>query len=291
MQVHLVDGTYELFRSYFGAPPAKAPDGREVGATRGILRSMLSLLQEDGVTHVAVAFDHVIESFRNDLYAGYKTGAGIEPELFAQFPLAERATQALGIVTWPLVEFEADDGIAAAVARFRDNPEVERLVICSPDKDLSQLVEGKRIVCFDRMRGKIVDEVAVIEKFGVPPALIPDYLALVGDSADGFPGVPKWGAKSSAALLSRYGSIDAIPNDPILWDVPVRGAASLSHSFESHREEAALYKQLATLRDDVPITETLDDLRWRGADREALTALCAEIGDDNFAERITAWRE
>jgi 5'-3' exonuclease len=291
MQVHLVDGTYELFRSYFGAPPAKDPTGREVGATRGILRSMLALLQEPGVTHIGVAFDHVIESFRNDLYAGYKTGTGIEPELLAQFPLAERATEALGIVTWPLIEFEADDGIATAVSRFRSDQRVERIVICSPDKDLSQLVEGERIVCFDRMRGKVIDEAGVIEKFGVPPAAIPDYLALVGDSADGYPGIPRWGAKSSAALLARYGSIDEIPNDPILWDVPVRGGAALSAGLEAAREEAALFKQLATLRFDAPVSESLDDLEWRGANRGALGALCEDIGDEGFIGRIPRWQE
>ncbi|HUF52857.1 MAG TPA: 5'-3' exonuclease H3TH domain-containing protein [Dehalococcoidia bacterium] len=290
MQVHLVDGTYELFRAHFGAPPAKAPDGREVGATRGIMRSMLSLLGEDGVTHVAVSFDHVIESFRNDMYAGYKTSAGVDAELLAQFPLAERATEVLGLVTWPLVEFEADDGIATAAARFKDDPEVERIVVCSPDKDLSQLVEGTRVVCFDRMRGKVTDEAGVVEKFGVGPAQIPDYLALVGDSADGYPGVPKWGAKSSAALLSRYGSIEAIPSDAMLWDVAVRGAPALSLSLETHRTEAALYKQLATLCYDVPMPETLDDLRWQGADRQALTALCRDLGDEGFLERVSHWR-
>ena len=213
MKSLLVDGTYELFRSFYGPPPKRAPDGREVGATIGLMRSMLGLINEPGVTHIACAFDHVVESFRNDLFAGYKTGAGIDPELFAQFPLAEQAVRALGIVVWPMVEFEADDAIATAAVRFKDEPGVAQVVICSPDKDLAQLVTGNKVVCWDRRREIVYDEAAVIEKFGVAPASIPDYLALVGDSADGIPGIPVWGAKSSAALLSRYGRIEAIPGD------------------------------------------------------------------------------
>ena len=201
MKIHLVDGTYELFRSFYGPPPKKAPDGREVGATIGLMRSMLALINEPGVTHIACAFDHVVESFRNDLFAGYKTGAGIDPDLFAQFPLAEQAVRALGIVVWPMVEFEADDAIATAAVRFKDDPGVDQVVICSPDKDLAQLVSGKKIVCWDRRREIVYDEDAVVEKYGVSPGSIPDWLALVGDSADGIPGIPAWGAKSSAALL------------------------------------------------------------------------------------------
>jgi 5'-3' exonuclease len=291
MRIHLVDGTYELFRSYFGAPRSQTPDGREVGATRGILRSLHSLLREDGVTHVAAAFDHVIESFRNDLFAGYKTGEGVPEELMAQFPLAERAAHALGIVVWPMVEFEADDALATAAARWADAPEVEQILICTPDKDLAQCVRGSRVVCFDRMRRRVLDEAGVVLKFGVPPASIPDWLALVGDTADGIPGVPRWGEKGAAALLARYGRVEAIPGLEREWDVPVRGAAALGQSLREHAGHVGLYRQLATLRTDVPLTETLDDLRWRGARRAELTALCAEIGEDDLVGRIQAWRE
>src|SRR5512145_2827623 len=210
MNIHLIDGTYELFRNHFGAPPKKAPDGREVGATLGLLRSLLMLLGSPGVTHMGVAFDHVIESFRNDLYSGYKTGEGVDPLLLAQFPLAEKAVAALGVVVWPMVEFEADDALATAAARFKKNKSVEQIVICSVDKDLTQMVEGQRVVCWDRRREIILDEKGVVEKFGVSPESIPDYLALVGDSADGYPGLPGWGSKSAAAILARYGHFESI---------------------------------------------------------------------------------
>jgi len=203
MKIHLVDGTYELyelFRSFYGPPPRKAPDGREVGATIGLMRSMLSLIGDSEVTHIACAFDHVVESFRNDLFAGYKTGAGIDPHLFAQFPLAEQAVKALGIVVWPMIEFEADDAIATAAVRFKDEPGVDQVVICSPDKDLAQMVVGQQIICWDRRREIVYDEAAVVEKYGVAPTSIPDWLALVGDSADGIPGIPTWGAKSSGMI-------------------------------------------------------------------------------------------
>ena len=212
MRIHLIDGTYELFRAYYGAPGTLGPDGSEVGATRGILRSLLSLLREDGVSHVACAFDHVIESFRNDLFDGYKTGEGVPAELMAQFPLAERAAHALGLVVWPMVEFEADDALATAAARFAVSSDVEQILICTPDKDMAQCVSGSRIVCLDRMRRRILDEPGVAEKFGVSPASIPDWLALVGDDADGIPGVPRWGGKSASALLARYGHLEAIPD-------------------------------------------------------------------------------
>src|SRR5262245_22503294 len=217
MKVHLVDGTYELFRNHFGAPPKTAPDGRQVGATLGLLRSLLMLVTSPGVTHVACAFDHVIESFRNDLYDGYKTSEGVDPILLAQFPLAEKAVSALGVVVWPMIEFEADDALATAVGRFRKNKSVEQILICSPDKDLSQLVDGERIVCWDRRRELIIDEDAVVEKFGVRPASIADWLALVGDSADGFPGIPGWGAKSASTVLAYYEHIEAIPDDAGKW--------------------------------------------------------------------------
>lgn len=290
MRIHLIDGTYELFRSFHGAPPATAPDGAQVGATRGLLRSLLSLLREDGVTHVACAFDHVIESFRNELFEGYKTGEGIDEELWSQFPLAERAAHALGVVVWPMVEFEADDALATAAARWAGSAGVEQVVICSPDKDLAQCVRGTRVVCYDRMRHRMMDEAGVIEKFGVPPASIPDWLALVGDAADGIPGVPRLGSKSAAALLSRYGKLDLIPGNEIHWNVTVRGAAAIAESLRQHRDVATLYRQLATLRTDVPLAESLDDLRWQGARRAELEAVCHEIGDDSFLERIPRWR-
>jgi len=287
MYVHLVDGTFELFRAYFGSPPSTDADGKEVGAARGLARSMLALLGERDVTHVAIAFDHVIESFRNDLYPGYKTGDGIDPALYGQFALAEEACRALGIVTWPMIEFECDDALATAAARFAAAPAVERVVICSPDKDLAQCVQGERIVCFDRMRRKRLDERGVIEKFGVKPASIPDWLALVGDSADGYPGIPRWGAKSAGAVLAVYERLEAIPDDAAEWKVPVRGAAALAASFATHRSEALLFRQLATLRADVPLAESLDDLRWRGPDVAALTGIAQSWGDDSIVERAT----
>jgi 5'-3' exonuclease len=283
LKLHLVDGTYELFRAYYGAPPATSPAGAEVGATRGLLRSLLSLAHEPVVTHVAVAYDHVIESFRNDLFAGYKTGEGVPPELMSQFELAERGTAALGMVVWPMREFEADDALATGAFRWADA--VEQVVVCSPDKDLTQCVRGDRVVCLDRLRRKLLDEAGVSAKFGVPPASIPDWLALVGDSADGYPGIPRWGAKSAAAVLARYKHVEAIPDDAARWDVGVRGAAALAASLRERREEAALYKVLATLRTDVPLAEELGGLRWRGADAERLKAFCEEIGDADLLAR------
>src|SRR6266540_1446810 len=266
MKIHLVDGTYELFRNHFGAPPKKAPDGREVGATLGLLRSLLMLLMSPEVTHVGVAFDHVIESFRNELFLGYKTSEGVDPNLLAQFPLAEEAISALGVAVWPMVEFEADDALGTAAARFNKNKSVEQIIICSPDKDLAQLVSGNRIVCWDRRRDIIIDEAGVVDKFGVHPQSIPDWLALVGDSADGYPGIPGWGAKSASVVLARYEQLESIPDDPSKWRVnsisPGR-AVSLAASLAGRREEAALYKELATVREDVPIKEKLSDLKWQ----------------------------
>ena len=285
MNIHLVDGTYELFRGFYGPPPKKSPDGREVGATLGLMRSMLTLLNDLQVTHIACAFDHVVESFRNDLFAGYKTGAGIDPDLFAQFPLAEQAVSALGIVAWPMVELEADDAIATAAVRFKDQPGVDQVIICSPDKDLAQVVTGQQVVCWDRRREIVYDEPAVIEKYGVAPASIPDYLALVGDSADGIPGIPGWGAKSSAALLSKFRHIESIPDDTSNWDITPGRARRLASNLADHRQEAELYRQLTTLRTDVPIIEDLSDLEWRGA-REELTAFCEELGAGDISERV-----
>jgi 5'-3' exonuclease len=273
-----------LFRAFFGAPSSHGRDGQEVGATRALGRSMLYLLSDAEVTHVGCAFDHVIESFRNDLFAGYKTGAGIEEALLSQFPLAERMTQALGLVTWPMIEFEADDAIAACAASSAEDPRVEQVVICSPDKDMAQCVVADRIVCWDRMRNKRLDQAGVLEKFGVLPESIPDWLALVGDTADGIPGIPRWGAKSAAAVLREYVHIQHIPDDAAQWRVPVRGGAALAATLAAARPAAELYCKLATLRRDVPLLESLDDLAWRGPDLESLSALAAELGDERIVD-------
>ena len=291
MKVHLVDGTYELFRAHFGAFPAVAPDGRTVGAVRGLVQTLLALLRQDDVTHVAVAFDHVIESFRNELFDGYKTGEGTSEELLAQFDPAEIATEALGIVTWPMTEFEADDAIATAGVRFADDPRVEQVVICSPDKDLMQVVRGDKIVSLDRRREILTNEAGVVDKFGVPPEAIPDYLALVGDSADGIPGVPRWGVKGASTLLARYGNIEAIPDSELLWDVKIRSAKSMAATLAEHRADAALYKELATLRLDVPLTESVDDLEWGGARQTAFSNLCDELGFGQLRSAPTRWTE
>jgi len=255
------------------------------------MRSLCSLLLEVGTTHVAIAFDHVIESFRNDLFDGYKTGDGIEPELWAQFGLAEEVSSALGLVVWPMVEFEADDVLASAAHRWSDVNDVDRILICSPDKDLAQCVDGDRVVLLDRMRRRVITESDVVEKWGVSPASIPDLLALMGDSADGIPGIARWGLKSAGRLLAEYGSIEDIPRDPETWRVKVRGAAGLSAHLEAEREEARLYKSLTILRRDVPIKETLEDLEWRGARRSALARVAQKLGDGQIMERIPQWRE
>lgn len=286
MDVHLIDGTYELFRSWFGAPEATSPSGQEVGATRGFLRSMAAMLRDESVTHVGCAFDHTVESFRNDLFDGYKTGEGLEPELFDQFPLVERASHALGMVTWPMVEFEADDALATAAEKLRTDPRVDRVVIASPDKDLCQCVVGDVVVTLDRRRQIVLNEEGVRDKFGVSPESIPDYLALVGDPADGIPGIPRWGAKSASAVLAKFVHLEAIPDDPEQWNVKVRGAATLANNLREHQEDAMLYRTLATLRTDAPIHESLDDLRWSGPNREELVALCEEIGERNLLGRI-----
>jgi len=286
MKVHLVDGTYELFRSWFGAPKSKSPSGQEVGATRSFLRSMVAMLRDEQVTHLACAFDQTVESFRNELFAGYKTGEGLEPELLAQFPLVERASEALGLITWPMVELEADDMLASAATKFRDAPGVEQIVICSPDKDLCQCVRGSKVVTLDRRRGITLDADGVREKFGVSPESIPDYLALVGDEADGIPGIARWGAKSASAVLAKLIHLEQIPDDPDRWGVKVRGAATLAKNLREGRDEAMLYRMLATLRTDAPIAESLDDLRWTGPDRPALEALCEEIGERSVLGRV-----
>ncbi len=292
MKIHLVDGTYELFRHHFGAPPRKSPDGREVGATIGLVRSMYALANSPGITHVGIAFDHVIESFRNDLYPGYKTSQGVDPALLDQFPLAEEAASALGFVVWPMIEFEADDALATAVELFKSSSLVEQIVICSPDKDLAQLVSGDRIVCGDRRRELVQDEPGVLAKYGVPPRSIPDWLALVGDSADGYPGIPGWGAKSAAAVLSRYGQLESIPEEPAKWIegiVSPGRARRLAETLSGKREEAFLYRKLALLRRDVPIKEKPGDLEWTGA-FPRLRKICRELGEDQLPSRIQLWR-
>ncbi len=290
-RVHLIDGTFELFRCYFGAPAARSPDGREVGAVRGLLRSLHALIRSEPVTHGGAAFDTVIESFRNDLFSGYKTGAGLPPELTDQFPLAEEAAAALGLVVWGMIEFEADDAIAAAAALCAAEPEVEQVVIVSPDKDFGQCVRGSRIVCLDRPRRRQMDEDGVVARFGVSPASIPDYLALVGDTADGIPGLPGWGARSSSLVLARHRHLDAIPADPSSWGVTVRGAKALAETLVARREDALLYRHLATLRTDVPLgVARAGDLVWRGARRELLEPFCRSIGDPAFLAEVTTWQ-
>lgn len=290
MKLHLVDGTYELFRAFYGAPSSINGSGQEVGATRGILRTLLGLIRDESATHIGCAFDHQIESFRNQLFGGYKTGEGIDPAFFAQFPLAERATHALGIVVWPMIDFEADDALATAAAQWEDHPEVTQVVICSPDKDLAQCVHSDRVVMLDRRRRILLDEAGVREKFGIPPASIPDYLALVGDAADGIPGIPRWGPKTAGMLLSRFGSIEAIPRDPNFWGVDVRGKDALAESLNGRRDDAELYRTLAVLRRDVPLEETLEDLEWKGVRHEEMQALCAELGESELLERVPRWR-
>ncbi|MDQ3370107.1 MAG: flap endonuclease [Myxococcota bacterium] len=277
VQVHLIDGTYELFRAWFGAPPAQHA-GREVGATRSLMRSMAMLLGRGTITHAGVAFDHVIESFRNELFPGYKTGEGVPEGLTAQFELAERATRALGLVVWPMIEFEADDAIGTAAAQLALDPTVEQVRITAVDKDMCQCVIGTRVVCWDRFKDHVLDEAGVIAKHGVPPASIPDLLALVGDTADGIPGLSGWGKSSAAKVLSVYGHLDAIPDDPATWTIAIRGADRLATALREHREEARLYRLLATLRTDCPISCEASELAWRGVNRPALDAICAELG-------------
>jgi 5'-3' exonuclease len=289
MKIHLVDGTYELFRSHFGAPPKKAPNGQEVGATLGLVRSFMLLLSDPEVTHVAVAFDHVIESFRNKMYAGYKSSVGIDPVILNQFPLAEAAVKALGLVTWPMVKFEADDAIAAAVAKFKKIKSVEQIVICSVDKDLTQMVERDKVVCWDRRREIVLDEKGVIEKFGVSPESIPDFLALVGDSADGYPGIQGWGEKSTSRVLAKYKHIEAIPSDPNKLGLGLGRATTLLENLKNNYKDALLFRELSTLRTDVPIKESLADLKWQGATSK-LKKVCLELGDTRIPERVTKWK-
>jgi 5'-3' exonuclease len=277
LDVHLIDGTYELFRHYYALPSARDRDGREVAAVRGVLTSVLGMIR-GGATHVAVATDHVIESFRNGLWPGYKTGAGIEPDLLAQFKLLEETLSAAGVVVWPMIEFEADDALGAgAVAAARD-ARVERVIICTPDKDLAQCVRGTRIVQLNRRTRVTLDEAGVIQKFGVSPASIPDYLALVGDAADGYPGLPGWGAKSSAAVLAKFVHLESIPADWREWHVNASSAGTLARTLSIERDRALLFRTLATLRTDIPLFDNVDELQWRGA----------EPGFEELAARLDA---
>jgi 5'-3' exonuclease len=289
MKIHLVDGTYELFRAHFGAPPKKSASGQEVGATVGMVRSLLMLLQTEGVTHVAVAFDHVIESFRNKMYAGYKSSAGVDPIILNQFELAEKAVSALGVPVWSMVKFEADDAIATAVTKFKKEKSVGQIVICSVDKDLTQMVEGKKVICWDRRREILLDEKGVVEKFGVKPESIPDYLALVGDTADGYPGIKSWGEKSTAAVLAKFKHIESIPKDPKKIPLSLGRATTLVENLQANYKDALLFRELSTLRTDVLLKETLKDLEWRGA-YPRLKKLCQELREERIVERVKKWR-
>ena len=286
MKVHLVDGTYELFRHFFGAPPHRNEAGQEVAAVRGVLGSVLQLLVE-GATHVGVATDHVIESFRNDLWAGYKTGDGVDPDLKSQFWPLEDALVALGVMVWPMVETEADDALASAAAVAADDSRVEQVVICTPDKDLGQCVRARHVVQLDRRKNLLIDEAGVVAKFGVPPTSIPDYLALVGDSADGFPGLSGWGAKSAATVLARWGHLEGIPREAGDWDVTVRGAPKLAATLQDDFERALLFKDLATLRVERELLPGADTLLWEGPTTE-FRAVCDMLDAPGVARRADA---
>jgi 5'-3' exonuclease len=282
VDVYLIDGTYELFRHYYALPSARDADGREVAAVRGVLASILSLIN-GGATYVGVATDHVIESFRNQLWPGYKTGEGVPPDLLSQFPLLEEALTALGVTVWPMIEFEADDALASASVLAADCPEVGRILICTPDKDLAQCVRGTRVVQMIRRTRTIRDEAGVTAKFGVEPASIPDYLALVGDAADGYPGLPGWGAKSTSAVLARFRHLEAIPEDASAWSVNAANAAALARTLARERDRAMLFRQLATLRTDIPLFDSIETLRWTGP-----AAAFAELGSRLDAATTTS---
>ncbi len=287
MKLYLIDGTYELFRHHFGAPPRQKPDGAEIGATAGIIASTLALLTDPEVTHVAAAFDSVIESFRNVMYPSYKDSTGMEEDLLSQFPLAERAMRAIGVTVWSMYDYEADDALATGARRWVDD--VGEVVIMTPDKDLSQLYGDPRIRGYSRREGLFIDRDSVVEKFGVEPESIPDYLGLVGDTADGLPGLPGWGAKSSGTILARYGHLERIPLDVALWDVKVRCADKLATTLVEGMGEALLYRYLAQLRTDVPLPDTLTDLEWQGVPRRRYEVLCDELGLDGLKSRPERW--
>ncbi len=283
MDVHLLDGTYELFRHFFAVPSAADADGQEVGAVRGVLHSVLSMV-ERGATHIGVATDHVVESFRNELYPGYKTSEGVPPELLSQFPILEEALAAMGVVVWPMVEFEADDALAAAANKAAQNQRVRQVLICTPDKDLSQCVRGTRVVQLDRRRDALRDEAGVVAKFGVPPRSIPDFLAVVGDSADGFPGIKGWGEKAAAQVLAQYLRLEDIPKDWGQWHPSIRRARSLAESLFASWKDALLFRTLATLRLDVPVFETVEELRWTGP-RTGFEAFCRGLNAPELSRR------
>jgi 5'-3' exonuclease len=286
MNVHLIDGTYELFRHYFAVPAAADVNGQEIAAVRGVLHSVLSMI-EGGTTHLGVATDHIVESFRNDLYAGYKTSAGVPPELLSQFPILEEALSAMGVVVWPMVYYEADDALASAAAKAALDDRVSQVIICTPDKDLSQSVVGDRVVQLDRRRGILRDEAGVIAKFGVKPSSIPDYLAVVGDSADGFPGLPGWGPKAAATTLAQYSHLEEIPRDWREWHPSIRTAMRLSATLLELWKEALLFRTLATLRLDVPVFDTIEDLRWTGP-RPEFEAYCLRMNAPELFTRATS---
>ncbi|HVR79521.1 MAG TPA: 5'-3' exonuclease H3TH domain-containing protein [Acidimicrobiia bacterium] len=288
MRLHLLDGTYELFRAHYGRrDTVVGSDGSDLRATLGIIDSTLALLREPGVTHLAASFDTVIESFRNDMFPGYKSSAGMDPELLAQFPLAEAALESIGVAVWRNIEFEADDAIATAAIRWVED--VEQVVIATPDKDLNQLVIGNRIVTYNRREQKLLDETAVVEKFGVHPESIPDYLALMGDTADGVPGLPGWGAKSASTVLARYPRLELIPASAADWEVTVRGAEKLAATLRDNLDLAYAYRELTTLRLDVPIEESLADLEWKGVPREKFEEFCSAVGLDPDVIRVHRW--
>jgi 5'-3' exonuclease len=276
MIVHLLDGTYELFRHFYALPSSRDAQGQEVAAVRGVVSSVLGMIRGGETTHIGVATDHVIESFRNSMWRGYKTSAGVPRELLSQFPLLEEALTALGVVVWPMVEFEADDALASAAWLASKDARVERVVICTPDKDLAQSVVGTRVVQLNRRTREIFDEAGVIKKFGVPPVSIPDYLALVGDSSDGYPGLPGWGAKSSAAVLARFGHIENVPADWRDWHANATNAARLAQTLADDRELALLFRKLATLRSDLPLFKDVDELKWTGP-TPAFEAMAARL--------------
>jgi 5'-3' exonuclease len=293
LQVHLLDATYELFRAHFAPRPQRLdPQGRPVSATIGVLENVLYLLREEGVTHLGCASDHVIESWRNARWPGYKTSAGVPRELLAQFQLAEDALRALGVVVWPMIEWEADDAMGTAAARWANAPSVERVVILTPDKDMGQCVrEDGKVVQYDRRQRMLIDADGVRARFGVSPESIPDFLALVGDAADGYPGIPGWGKVSAAAVLNRYRHLEHIPPSIADWDVSIRGGATLATSLREHLDHAFLFRELATLGTDVPLPETLDDLRWRGGQRAPFTAMAGRLGVPALVERVPLWQD
>ncbi|HYK53354.1 MAG TPA: 5'-3' exonuclease H3TH domain-containing protein [Candidatus Eremiobacteraceae bacterium] len=288
IDVYLVDGTYELFRHFFAVPPSRDASGQEIGAVRGVVGSVLSML-ESGNRYIGVATDHVIESFRNALYAGYKTGEGVDPELMSQFPILEEALDALGVLVWPMVEFEADDALAAAAVKSAEDDRVARVIICTPDKDLGQTVSGSRIVQMDRRRDTIRDEQGVIEKFGVKPESIPDYLGVVGDSADGFPGIAGWGAKAAAAVLSRYVHLEAVPKDWRQWDPSISRARALSESLTKSWDDALLFRHIATLRTDAPVFDSIDEMLWKGP-KKTFEAVAERLKAPGMLERAARIR-